>query len=241
MIEIKSAAGSAAMEIELRGKIVDADYRDVLIPAIDAALEQNDRIRELVRVDPSFAGYSPEAMADDAWMGLRHWRGFDRIAVVSDANWIAAALRGLGILMPCPLMVFPLAEHDAARRWLSESLGAIHQTDLGGGVLQVALLGKLDPAVYAAETEDLNAFLRANDRFALLIDLRQFDGWQGLDGIAAHLKLVRDHLPLLDRIAIVVDTRWQRLAARVGSSLVGDRARVFGPEHMEAAEAWLRQ
>ncbi|WP_198666152.1 STAS/SEC14 domain-containing protein [Tropicimonas sp. IMCC34043] len=240
MIEVTSPIGADLLEIAISGEVSDADYKQVLIPAIDAALEQHDRIRLLGRIDPSFSGYSLRAMADDAVMGLRHWRGFDRIAVVGDASWITAAVSGLSILMPCPVKVFPLSEQDAAKRWLQESLGAIHQTDLGGGVLHVELLGQIDPEVYAEETEDLNAFLRANDRFALLLDLRNFDGWQGLAGIAEHLKLVRDHIGQLDRIAIVAASSWQKLAARVGAGIAGDKAKVFAPDHMEAAEAWLR-
>ncbi|MBB94497.1 MAG: STAS/SEC14 domain-containing protein [Rhodobacteraceae bacterium] len=238
MIACTQLPDTNILDISLSGAVTREDYETVLIPALDKALEDNDGLRALVRIAPG-TDYTVGALADDAWMGLKHWRGFERIAVVGRDGWIGKALKGVSILMPCPVMLFEDGEGEAALRWLQESLGAIHQTDLGDGVLHVQLLGKLDPSVYAEETEDLNAFIRANERFRLLLDIREFDGWQGLGAVAEHLKLVRDHRSLIDKAAIVGDRKLERFAARIGGAVIGAETEYFDGD-LDAAIAWIK-
>ncbi|RYH08150.1 STAS/SEC14 domain-containing protein [Tropicimonas sp. IMCC6043] len=227
------------MEIHLSGVVTSDDYADVLVPAIEKALQDREQLRVLVRVGEGFERYTLEAMGADARLGLKHWNGFDRIAVVSDTGWLNTTVRAVSIFVNCPVSVFALGEEDAARRWLVESLGSIHQTDLGDGVLHVQLLGQIDSAVYAAESEDLNAFIRANERFRLLLDLREFDGWQGLGAIGAHFKLVRDHRHLVDRVAIVGDKAWQAIGQRIGRQFIDAPVHYFPANDFDGAKAWL--
>ncbi len=198
-------------------------------------------MRLLVVMESGFGDFTLGALWDDARMGLKHWRGFDRVAVVTGSTGVKRTIKAFSVAIPCPVMVFPPDQTEEARRWLSESLGAIHQTDLGDGVLHLALLGKVDAAVYEAEAEDLNAFIRANDRFRLLLDLREFDGWQGLGAVGEHLRMVRDRVALLDKAAIVGDAGWQKMAVGVGRRILGKEAEYFDGDRFDAAVAWLKQ
>lgn len=236
MIEITELGGPGRYRLHLSGKIRDYDYEEILIPALDRAIEEHDHIRALVVLDDD-VDFSMEALLDDAEFGLRHWHGFERIAVVGGPKWIARTVRGLSVLMPCPVATF--GNEDEARRWLTLSLGAVHQTDLGNGALHVALLGKLDPSAFAGEAEDMNAFIRRNDRFRLLVDLREFDGWQGLGALWQHLGIVRDHYRLLDRVAVVGESRWHRLALSGLGRLSGAEARYFDRDAFDDARTWV--
>lgn len=239
MIDVTSAPDDRIFEFSATGTVTAADYREVLVPALEAAIAARAEVRLLARIGPGFEGFTLGAMADDARLGLKHWRGFDRAAVVTDTGWIRSAVKGFSVFMPCPVATFTLDEQEDARRWLTESLGAIHQTDLGSGVLHVELLGQLDAEAYAAETEDLNAFLRANDRFRLLLDLRRFDGWQGLAALGEHFRLVRDHHALIDRAAIVGDRTWHAMAERIGRQFIKAPVHYFPADDFEGAKAWL--
>jgi hypothetical protein len=240
MIDVRKSARDDLLEIHMTGPVTDSDYENVMVPAIDAAIAQSDHVRLLIVADVGFGDFTFGAMWDDARLGLRAWRGFERIAYVTANTAMARTIRLFSSLMPCPVMVFAPTEEDQARRWLTESLGAIHQTDLGDGVLHVQLLGKVEAAVYAQEVGDLNAFIRRNERFRLLLDIREFDGWQGLGALTEHFRLVRDHVGLLDKAAIVGASGWQKLAADVGRRLIGREARYFAAEEFEAAKAWLK-
>lgn len=241
MIEVSQTDAGNQLELHLSGQVTQGDYDDVLIPAIEAALQAHDRVRVLVVVDKDFVGYDIGALWADSKLGLTYWSGFERLAVVADTGWIATAARAFAPLLPCPVQVFSLAETDAARRWLRESLGAVHVRDLGGPSLHVQLLGRPDASDFAETAGDLDAHLRQRDGFRLLLDLREFDGWQGLSALVGHFTLARDHAGLAERVAIVGEHGWQKLGQRVAARFVNAETRYFPGDEFDAAKAWLTQ
>lgn len=239
MIEVKSGTQENLLEVHMTAPITDEDYSDILMPALDAALAKVDAVRMLVVLEAGVTDFTMGALWDDAKMGLSNWTGFERIAIVTSNKAMTRLVRAFSILMPCPVAVFGKHSEDEARLWLFESLGAIHQTDLGNGALHVELLGKIDAGVYGEETEDLNAFIRKNDQFRLLLDIRQFDGWQGLGAMMSHFRLVRDHAGQLDKAAVVGDARWNAMVVQVVKRLIGKEARYFDKNDFDAAKTWI--
>ncbi len=239
MITITTHLDGALIEAELSGEITSDDYAKTLVPAVETALADHDSIRLIVIMGQEFRGYDLGAAWADTKLGLGNWRGFDRIAVVADQKWVQTGVRLAAPIMPCPVQVFDLAEVETARRWIRESLGAIHVLDLGEPCVQIKLMGKLDPAEYKQAERDLDALIHGRTGFRLLIDLTEFEGWQGLSAMGAHFRLARNHVGLLDRAAIVGDKTWQKMAERVGSHVLGTRTQYFPSEDLENAKAWL--
>jgi hypothetical protein len=241
MIEEIPGRPDGTLEFKITGRVTSDDYEKTLTPAIERALEQHDRIRVLIQIGPGFEGYGLDAAWDDARLGLKHWRGFDRVAVVTDVGWLKVSVKAFSFAMPCPVQTFDLSELDDARRWLGESLGALHVNPLGGDVLAIRLIGKLEASAYERATGEIDEFIGKHGRIRLLVDLREFDGWQGLAGLGEHLSLVRDHHRAPQRVAVVGDAEWQRLALRVFSRFLNADARYFDEDDIAAAEAWLKE
>jgi len=239
MIEEIPGRPEGTLEFRLTGKITGGDYDQVLTPAIEKALQDNERIRVLVQIGPGFEGYSLDAAWDDARLGLRHWSGFDRVAVVSDVDWVKTAVRAFGFAMPCPVRTFDLAEHEDARRWLSESLGSIHVVRRNGDQVVVRLQGKLETSAYETIGGDLDAIIADTGRIRLLLDLRDFDGWQGLGALGAHLSLVREHRKAPKKVAVVGDALWMPLAQRVFSVFSDADVNYFEGGDFAQAEKWI--
>ena len=180
-------------------------------------------------------------MWDDTKLGLRHWDGFERVAVVTDAGWLRDLVRGFGVFLSCPVKVFATAELQDARRWLRESLGSVHlDFDDSADLVTVRLLGKLEPSAYDDVNEELDAWLSHRDRMKLIVDLREFDGFQGLAALGRHLNLVREHRRMPSRVAVVGHADWQRLAVRVMSRFVDAEARYFAHDDIVGATAWVK-
>ncbi|WP_158967353.1 SpoIIAA family protein [Chachezhania sediminis] len=116
MIEVKHHHGR--LEAVLSGKVTQQDYVDILDPAVDAALAAHPGLKMLVIVAPDFDGYDMGAAWEDMRLGLSRWRGFDKIAVVTDLAWMAVAVRAAGVFMPCPVKVFDPEAVPLARHWL---------------------------------------------------------------------------------------------------------------------------
>lgn len=239
MIDVEHTGEHGIVEIRMTAPVTDRDYTEALVPAIDAAIAQGDRVRLLAVIEAGFSDFTLGAMLQDARTGLKHWRGFDRLALVTDNSAIKTAAAAFSVFLPCPVARFTMTELEDARRWLRESLGTIQQEEIGDGILHVSLRGKLDGAAYENDLEDINRFMAQHDKVRLLIDLRDFDGWQGLGALRDHFELVRGHAPRVERAAIVGDAGWQEMAVGIGKRAFGLEARHFATGEFDAAKAWL--
>lgn len=240
MIETIPGLPEGTLGFTFRGQISGQDYDDVLVPALDGAIEEHDRIKALLVFGEAFEGYDLAAVWDDTRLGLRHWRGFERIAVVSDVLWVRTAVRALGVVMPSAVRLFAAGEEEEARRWLAESQGTIHLDNLDG-VIRVRLIGQLEPQAYNGVEEELTELFASCQPVRLLVDLREFDGWSGLAALGDHLSLVGEHRRTPQRVAVVGDEAWQKLAARLLARFNLAETQFFDAAHAEQAELWVRR
>ncbi len=102
------------------GRVTADDYESVLIPAVESVLAHREKVRFLYHIGKGCSGFEAGAMWDDAKVGLRHLASWERVAVVTDIEWIRAAVKVFGILMPGHVRVFHNSELDQAMRWVSE-------------------------------------------------------------------------------------------------------------------------
>ena len=98
------------------GKITDEDYREVLVPALGEAL-QRGQVKLLYVLEKDFS-YSAGAAWEDTKLWARHLTGWQKVAVVSDAEWLES-IRAFGWLMPGEIRVFELDDVDEAQEWLA--------------------------------------------------------------------------------------------------------------------------
>jgi SpoIIAA-like len=120
MIEKMTGLPDNVLGFTARGKVTANDYETVLIPAVEALFARQPKVRLLYHLGKDLAGFEAAAMWDDAKVGFKHFSGWDRIAVVSDIEWMRAAIRFFGLMMPGQVRVFHEAELAEAKRWISE-------------------------------------------------------------------------------------------------------------------------
>lgn len=237
MIKVMTGLPEETLGFNISGSVTGGDYDYVLTPAIDNALEKFDRIKLLAQVGPEFKGYSLDAMWDDTKLGLRHWSGFERVAIVTDVGWMKTGVKAMAFMMPCPVQLFAIGELDDAKRWLSESLGTIH-IDSQGDIVTLRLLGKLEPSAYDGVSDEIDNVMSHSEHVRLVLDLREFDGWSGLGALGNHLSLVREHYRVPERIAIVGEKAWQKMAEKIMSKFVRAQSRFFDSSNYDAAIEW---
>jgi hypothetical protein len=92
------------------------EYRDVILPALERAAEQG-AIRFVI-VIPDFKGMSGGAVWEDLKVGFSHLRSWQRIAVVTDVEWIWHLTSLFGWMTPGETKVFHLSERDEALSWV---------------------------------------------------------------------------------------------------------------------------
>ena len=100
------------------GHVTRRDYEEVLIPAVAAALRRHRKLRVYYEVTPQFSGIEAGAVWEDFRLGMQHLSQWERMAAVTDVEWIRLAVNAFRFLLPGELRVFPLSEAGEARRWI---------------------------------------------------------------------------------------------------------------------------
>jgi hypothetical protein len=59
-------------------------------------------------------------MWDDAKLGMKHLTGWEKMALVSDVEWIRRAVKIFGLAIPGHIRVFHNSELAEAKRWVAE-------------------------------------------------------------------------------------------------------------------------
>jgi SpoIIAA-like len=102
------------------GTVTADDYESAIMPAVDALCARHERVRFLYHLGAEFSGFEAAAVWDDAKLGLQHLTGWERIAVVSDVEWVRMAVRVFGLAIPGHVRLFHDRELAEAKRWISE-------------------------------------------------------------------------------------------------------------------------
>ena len=118
MMEIIPGLPGNVVGVRAAGEIEDDDYEDVLVPAIDAALKTNDKIRLLYVLGSEFTGFDREAAWDDTKLGFKTFTSYEKIAVVTDATWVRRSIKAVGWLIPGKVEVFHLDALEDATSWV---------------------------------------------------------------------------------------------------------------------------
>jgi SpoIIAA-like len=120
MIEALSDMPPGTIGFRATGHLTRDDYRDVLEPALEAAVESGE-VRLVYAFGPEFETIDPGAFVEDSKVGVKlgieHWKAWQRTAIVTDSDWMRRAIHAFTWMTPGEVRVFGLAELDAAKQW----------------------------------------------------------------------------------------------------------------------------
>jgi hypothetical protein len=117
-----------------------------------------------------------------------------------------------------------ITEDEAHGCLLLEPTGALTRRDLDG------------------LNERFDAWVGRNDTIPnLVIRSERFPTWTDVSALIHHLRFIRSHHRLVERVAIVSDARALDLAPRLASRVVSAEIRHFGSNDLPAALAWVAE
>ena len=119
MIQLLHGLPDNVLGARVTGKVTDADYEQVLVPAVREKLDKHKKIRFIYVIDDDFDGWSLGAMWEDAKLGLKNPTAYEKIAIVSDKDWVEHTVKALGWMIPGDVKDFDLDDLDDARKWAS--------------------------------------------------------------------------------------------------------------------------
>ena len=119
MIELLTGLPDRVVGVEAVGEVSAHDYETVLIPAFEAARAQHDKVRVVFVAGERFEGFAAGALWDDTKYGFSHFKGWGRVALVTDIDWMRKVTHAFSWLSPSGMHVFPVAELEAAKTWVT--------------------------------------------------------------------------------------------------------------------------
>ena len=122
MIEAVKGFPTKVLVFSWKGHVTKHDYENVLIPAIEEALRQEGKIRLYCLIDTEFYGFEHGAVWDDFKVGMDNLLRWERIAVVTDLEWIGYTFRAFSFVIPGVAKVFRVDEKAKARKWILEDM-----------------------------------------------------------------------------------------------------------------------
>jgi len=99
------------------GRVTRRDYDEILIPHVERTLATEGKVRLYYETSADFS-IAPGAMWEDFRIGFGHLRRWERIAVVTDIEWLNHTIRAFGFLLPGRVRVFTGSEVERARAWI---------------------------------------------------------------------------------------------------------------------------
>jgi hypothetical protein len=73
----------------------------------------------------------------------------------------------------------------------------------------------------------------------LILELRNFPGWESVGAMVAHFRFVREHHTKVKKIAVVTDAKIGNLAETLASHFVSATIKHFPAGQVEAAAKWI--
>jgi hypothetical protein len=116
MIEVLPDFPDGVIGLRCTDHITRQDYEAVLIPVLNGAFKDHKTLRAYCEI-VGFSVMSPGAMWDDVKVGMEHFAHWERVAIVTDIDWISRTTKLFAFLFPGEVRVFSLSDAEKARQW----------------------------------------------------------------------------------------------------------------------------
>jgi hypothetical protein len=107
--------------LQASGKLSREDYREVIEPALNRAIESGEL--RLLFVLTDFGGLEPGAWLEDLKTGLTAWvrdhSAWRRFALVTDVEWVTRAMRLFAWVAPGEVTTYGLDQVEQAKSWVA--------------------------------------------------------------------------------------------------------------------------
>jgi hypothetical protein len=104
---------------EAAGEVDDDDWEDVVEPVLRQEMASGHQLRLLYLLGAEAREVEGDAMTADVGFRARHATSFERVAVVSDEDWVRPAVRALSFLLPGSAKGFRVRDLADAKTWLA--------------------------------------------------------------------------------------------------------------------------
>jgi hypothetical protein len=243
VLEVISGLPEQVLGLKAVGKVSAGDYAEVVVPAIAERLARYSKLRLLYLLGDEFTGFTPGAAWADAKLGMKHFTAFERIAIVTDKEWVESLVQAMGFVLPGEVETFANHEYAKAREWIAEtaSRGKLDFELLKeSGVLVLEPQDELEAADFERVAAVVDPYIVSHGGLSgIVVVTEKFPGWDDFAAMTAHFRFVREHHDKVQRVALVTSDRFLAALPRLAARFVAAEVRHFPLEEREQAIEWV--
>lgn len=120
MIELKSGIPDHVVAARITGDISGQEFDTLFKPAVDAVLAKYARANIILELPEGVPG---RKAGKDLWssgkLSMADLRQFDKLALVSDLDWVRKVTGMFGLFAPCTMKRFAADAFDDALQWVT--------------------------------------------------------------------------------------------------------------------------
>ncbi len=120
MIEVLPQSEGNVLAVRATEKLTNQDYKDVLIPRMEAIIHEYGRVRFIIDFSTNFHGWNISALWDDVRFGVAHRNSFERMAIVGGTKAIEWGTKLAKLIMNGEVKCFPADTVNNAYEWVTE-------------------------------------------------------------------------------------------------------------------------
>jgi hypothetical protein len=119
MIKVLPESKGNILILSAAGKLTDQDYKNILIPRLEAIIREYGKARLLLDMGDEFHGWEPVALWDDAHFGVKHRNDFEKMGVIGRPKWVEWGLKIAALAISGEIRSFSSSEREGALRWIN--------------------------------------------------------------------------------------------------------------------------
>ncbi len=119
MITVLNDVGPRVAAFEASGEVTGEEYKRIVVPHIDNIAKQHDKVSFLLLLNTDIGNYDLSAWMKDIGVGFKYFSQWDRLAVVSDQDWLNKLSEVMGYVIPGNVKSFKRSELTQAKEWVS--------------------------------------------------------------------------------------------------------------------------
>jgi hypothetical protein len=124
MLELLQETSGNLVAIRATGEITKEEYDAVMIAAVDKVAKEYTYINYLFLIETDLQNFTPAAWMRDAWMSLKNYAKWNKVAVVTDQKFAQKLTGMLSYVMPGEAKGFSFEQLEEAKAWVRQTAAA---------------------------------------------------------------------------------------------------------------------
>lgn len=223
------------------GIVTKEDYTDTIIPEVEKTLKTHNKLNVLYVLDEDFDHYAWQAMFEDTMVGIMHPFSWEKIAIVTNVEWMLNAVKYMRPFIPFKIQTYASSELDNATQWLEEEEHHLNiELDEENRLLILEPTQALLSNDFVYLKKCIDPYLsKGNTLKGLMIKTKNFPGWDSISAMKEHLIFVKEHHKKIEKLALVTDSSFIAAGKMIASAFVHPQMKEFNYDEADDALKWL--